>query len=75
MNITLTTGKEISLRTPKVRDIRAVSDIENDQEREFKLFCNLTGLTPDEMDDLDYQDYMKIQDAYLGLAFPSGASS
>lgn len=73
--IALSNSNTITLRSPKVRDIRAVSHIEEDQEREFTLFCNLTGLTPEEMDDLDYGDYVKIQDVYMGLAFPSGASS
>lgn len=73
--ITLSNGKEITFRTPKVRDVRAVNDINNAGEKEIALFCNLTGLTQEEMDDLLYSDYIKMQEMYEGLVFQAGVTS
>lgn len=53
--------KDIEIRAPKVRDIRAVQHIDNDTERELKIAGALTGLTDEEIDDLDFSDYKKIQ--------------
>ena len=61
--ITLSTGKEITMRTLKVRDMRAVSGITDDSEREFTIISNLTGLTTEELDDLEWSDYVKLQHA------------
>jgi len=46
-------GRKITMRPPKVRDMRAVSKIEDKVERELTLISNLTGLSPDELDELD----------------------
>lgn len=55
--------KVITLRSPLVRDMRAVSNIKDDTEREIALVCNLSGLSSDEVDNLQLSDYVKIQNA------------
>ena len=51
-----------SMREPKVKDIRALSTIKDDAEKEFNLISNLTGLTPGELDELSLKDYKILQD-------------
>lgn len=51
-----------SMREPKVKDIRALSTIKDDAEKEFNLISNLTGLTPGELDELSFKDYKILQD-------------
>ncbi len=51
-----------SMREPKVKDIRALSAIKDDAEKEFKLISNLTGLAPGELDELSFKDYKILQD-------------
>lgn len=55
--IKLSTGVEVEMREPKVRDMRIVANEANEQEQEIKLVANLTGLTVDEIDDLSLKDY------------------
>ena len=57
-------GKKITMRPPKVRDMRAVSKIEDEVERELTLISNLTGLSHDE---LDFKEYKKLQEALGGF--------
>jgi hypothetical protein len=59
--IILSTNVEIEMREPKVRDMRIVSDITDEVEKEIKLLGNLTGLTSDELDDLSLKDYGLLQ--------------
>lgn len=63
MKIELSNGKTVEMREIKVRDVRAVSKIEDDAEREFALVSNLTGLTQEELDELPWADYVKLQAA------------
>jgi len=55
--IKLSTGVEVEMREPKVRDMRVVSTEANEQLQEIKLVANLTGMTVDEIDDLSLRDY------------------
>ena len=55
--IVLSTGLEVKMREPKVKDIRAVSHMVNEKEMEFTLIGNLTGLTQEEIDELSFKDY------------------
>lgn len=53
---------ELDVRRIKVQDIKAVSNIENEQEAEFTLASRLTGLVEEDIDLLDIVDYLKLQD-------------
>jgi hypothetical protein len=62
--IKLSNGDEIEMREPKVKDVRIVSaDGGSEQEQEIKLIGNLTGISPDEIDDLSMKDYMSLSGA------------
>ena len=56
--------KEIAenMREPKMRDIRALSNIKNNEERELKLISNLSGLSEAELDDLTFKEYKVLQE-------------
>jgi hypothetical protein len=54
-------GKEVFLRAPKVRDIRAVSHHKTQEDKEIYLISNLTGITLDELDELYFKDYQELQ--------------
>ena len=51
----------VTVREPKVRDVRAVAHLENEEEKEVHLIANITGLTVDEIDDLGLKDYRQLQ--------------
>ncbi|GHT96987.1 hypothetical protein FACS1894122_15800 [Alphaproteobacteria bacterium] len=54
---------EISLRRPKVRDRLLVEKGNgNDAEKEVNFIANLASITPEEVQEIDLQDYAKIQD-------------
>ena len=58
----LSTGVEVEMREPKVRDMRIVANEANEQEQEIKLVANLTGLTTEEIDDLTLKDYALLSE-------------
>lgn len=55
--------KEIAknMREPKMKDIRALSHIENAEEKEIELISNLTGISKDELDELTFKEYKILQ--------------
>lgn len=53
--------KEVEMRTPLVRDMRALSNITNAEEKEIALVANLTGLTQEELGNLTLRDYGILQ--------------
>ena len=65
VEIKLSDGRVIKMRKPKVRDMRMVADVENEIEKEMKLISNLTNLTFEELDDMDLDDYKKLQKALM----------
>lgn len=54
--------REVELICPKVKHIRMLKGV-GEVEREVELICNLTGIAPDEMDELDLSEYVKLQNA------------
>ena len=53
---------ELSLRTPKVRDLLINSKKElSESEREVQLIANLAEVSVESIQDLDLRDYLKIQ--------------
>jgi hypothetical protein len=54
-------GKEVTVREPKVRDMRAVAHHASEEDKEVHLIANLTGMSVDEIDDLSVRDYKKLQ--------------
>lgn len=54
-------GKEVTIREPKVRDIRAVAHLSTEEEKEIHLIANITGLSVDEIDEMGLKDYKRLQ--------------
>lgn len=54
-------GREVEMRIPLVRDMRALSNIPNAEEKEIALLSNLTGITQEELDNLTLRDYAILQ--------------
>jgi len=53
-------NKEVQMRGPKVKDMKAVSRDLNETEQEVELISNLTGLPVDEIDELSLKDYAEL---------------
>lgn len=60
-------NKEVEMRVPLVRDMRALSEISNAEEKEIALVSNLTGLTQEELDTLTLRDYNLLQKGLQGF--------
>lgn len=57
--------KELTMRRASVGDqLAAEHDSKNPAETEIRLFANLCGIAPDEMQQMDLKDYRKVQDAF-----------
>ncbi len=63
-------GKEITkleMRRAKAKDLRKMQMQKNEADQEVFLFANLTGLTLEDIDELDICDYQKVQNAFKGM--------
>ena len=65
IKVELSTGEVVEGRRAKVKDMKLVQGIKNDIDRETALIGNLTQKTPEEIDELDINDYGKLQNALL----------
>jgi len=55
----------LTMRRPKVRDIRAASKIQGGNvEVEIAMFANLCEVTPEDINNLDMADYDALQKTY-----------
>ena len=61
--IKLSDAKEMQMREPKVRDMKNVSHITNDFEKEITLISNLCQKTPNEIEELSMSDFAKLDKA------------
>jgi len=57
--------KIVKMRAPKVRDLKMVNHIEDEIEKEENLIANLTGISVDELDEMDIAEYKKLQKALM----------
>lgn len=62
--IELSTGVTVEMREPKVKDMRLVRDISNEEDKAVKLIANLTMMVESDIDELSMKDYKKLQDAF-----------
>lgn len=60
-------NQEVKMRKPLVRDVRAICDIANDFEREIAMIANLTGMSINEIDNLELGDLAILQGALKEL--------
>ncbi|PID40332.1 MAG: hypothetical protein CR984_03740 [Proteobacteria bacterium] len=61
--IELSTGT-VTMRAPKVRDLRAVSGIKDELEKDIRIFANLTEMAPNDIEDLPIKDFAALQEAF-----------
>lgn len=62
----------LEMRRPKLKDRREAdrqfgNSREKAEEKEEFMFCNLTDLTPDELNEIDLDDYVRLQRAFQGF--------
>lgn len=61
--IELSNGEKVTMREPKVRDVRLLKSYKDAEEKELKLCANLTGLSDAELDEMSLKDYGLLQKA------------
>ena len=67
---------ELSLRTPKVRDLLINSKKElSESEREVQLIANLAEVAVESIQELDLRDYLKIQNWLKDFLSPEAQES
>lgn len=62
--VRLATGQvlsELKVRRPRVGDLRAVMHIGSEVEQGLMLVARVTGLVPEDLDELDLQDLEAVQ--------------
>jgi len=59
----------LTLRRPKVRDMRAAQKIApgDEEGQELAIFAALAGVSPNDLEGMDLGDYHRVQDAYFRL--------
>ena len=59
----------LTLRRPKVRDMRAAQKIApgDEEGQELAIFAALAGVSPNDLEGMDIGDYHRVQDAYFRL--------
>lgn len=64
------TTDRLVMRRPKLKDARNASKMAgNDrEEEEIRLFCILIDCAPSDLEELDYADYGKLQNAFQRLS-------
>lgn len=65
--IELSTGAVVEMREPKLKDVRLLSNIKDEEEKTIKLIANLTMLSDDELNDLSMKDYGLLQKELEGF--------
>jgi len=60
--VVLSDGTKVEMRKPKVKDVRLVKHIKDEEDRELAFICNLTMLSETEIDDKDLKDYRTLQE-------------
>lgn len=69
--VRLATGEvleKLVLRRPKVGDIRAVAGLTTDAEQELAIMARISGLMPEDLDELDIADYKALQDFFRAVS-------
>jgi hypothetical protein len=57
----------ITIRRPLVRDMLKARNNKDEAKAELHLFSDLCQITPDEVQNLDWADYAKIQEVVKGF--------
>lgn len=69
--VKLATGQtlaKVSLRRPKVKDLKAAQRVsDTPEEQELALVAQLAGLTPEDIEELDLADYKAITESFRAM--------
>lgn len=65
---------ELNIRRAKVKDIRKMQQHKNESEQEMFLLHLLTGVLPEDLDELDISDYAKLQTAIKNMTLGKSAT-
>lgn len=65
--------EKVNVRRPRVGDLRAVMHITNEAEQGLLLVSRVTGLVPEDLDELDLKDLEAIQATFRTADEASGA--
>lgn len=65
--IELSTGEKIDMREPKLKDMRMLSSIKDEEERTIQLIANLTMKTEADLDELSLKDFGLLQEGLEGF--------
>jgi hypothetical protein len=60
---------EITIRRPKVKDIRAIDTVKDqgDLQQGLTMACLLTGLPPDVLDEMDAGDFARVSEVVMSF--------
>lgn len=61
--IKLSSGVEVEMREPKVKDMRLVNGINDELDKEIVMLVNLCEISEDEIDNLSGKDFKKLDEA------------
>lgn len=61
------TIEQLTMRKPKVRDLKLLPSGLNDQDREITLLANLCDQSPEALEELTLGDYADLQQIYQSL--------
>lgn len=65
--IELSTGVTVDMREPKLKDLRLLSHVKDEEEKTIKLIANLTMLSEAELDELSMKDFVLLQKELEGF--------
>ncbi len=67
------TVNELTLRRPKVRDIKAVNGIKDDFNKFLQMTANLAQISPSELEEMDAADMAKVSQVVGKFLAPEGS--
>ncbi|BBD77241.1 phage tail assembly protein [Hydrogenophilus thermoluteolus] len=74
--VKLATGQtigKVTLRRPKVKDLKAAQRVSDKaEEQELALIALLAGLTPEDIEELDLADYKAIAESFRAMLDTQG---
>ncbi|MFH6974121.1 phage tail assembly protein [Neisseria sp. 23W00296] len=65
--------ESVTVRRAKVGDIRAVAHLEGDAAQEIAMMARLSGLVPEDLENMDLCDYKQMQEFFRTCQEPPRA--
>lgn len=61
--VILSSGREVEVRELKMKDVREALQVEREIDQTFLMVSSCSGLSLQELDELDVDDFMLLQNA------------